>query len=392
MFFLCFVEVVYPPEDLGFQRMVKVLRWAQSLRVRFEANVLDEVNKSQGSSHSFLTAFVGYLQRGGQFGSAYAMIVVVFIGYSCRILVVPMWTQMIFIPIISPLYKQQVHWLSSTSHFRSILLHVGCGAIALVCGLVQFNAHIRHNYRALHRWLGRVYVLSGVVCVHSLWQLQGIVGKGPSRSPSLLVQSFTLICIGWWSICTGLAVYYALESRYDEHKQWMVRSYCLLTVPLIQRSVNVALSFMLYWAVAAYAIAFDINSCYTRPETDSLDSSSESSTAHKIANFFDCILKSSPKWSAESGVPMLSLEGFGYTEHLVFGASAWFALGMIVYISEVGAASVRLGTKIVEGNGGGSESSAYNKVNSDAEDDDLNPAATSSVSSTEIEMIEDNHP
>jgi uncharacterized membrane protein len=304
------------------------------LRLWFAGNVADEVFRSEnGLIHSIVTAYVAYLRGGGQLLSTYPIIVAIFCAYSCRILVVPLWTAT-FVPVISPIYKQQLHWLSNRRHFVAILLHVMTGIVCLSVGILQFNSHLRRNYRALHRWTGRLYVLCGIVCLHSLWQLQGVVGKGPGTEPSLSLQVFNIICICLWTAATIIAVYHAVTGNYERHKQWMARSYCILTTPLQQRSANVCISFMLYWVVAAYALVVDSVSCY-RP----LLAVARSSSGQHWDEVWDCLLSSVPVWP-EDGASMLSLEGFGHTEYLVFGLSAWFALGLVVYMSEIGAAAV----------------------------------------------------
>ena len=138
--------------------------------------------------------------------------------YALRIFIVPLW-DLPYIPILSPLYGQGQVWLETHERTLAILLHVGSGSIALLCGARQFNRTLRHRKPALHRLLGRVYVFAGLTCVCSLFPLWGTMGRGTSKEPSKLVQSMTLVTNTFWVIATATAVRHAREGRFEQHRK-----------------------------------------------------------------------------------------------------------------------------------------------------------------------------
>jgi hypothetical protein len=316
------------------------LRWSHGkisdLQARLDRVAAEEAAAAQTSSHSLVTSFVGYLlYRDGCPRSTYPLLVAIFCAYSCRILAVPLWTVGYFVPILSPVYRQERHWLSTHAHTVAILMHVSTGIVSLISGILQFYGPLRRRYKWLHRWIGRMYVLCGCACLHSLWQLQGVVGKGPGLAPSRLLQVFTLICISYWTIATATALYCIIWCQdHQRHKYWMIRSYVILTTPMMQRSANICMSFMVYWLVAAYALVVDVIGCSHEVLKGAADKQP----------LLTCLMTSVPTWS-EDNVSMLSLEGFGHTEYLVFGASAWFALLFVIYMSEVAVGAVKMTEK-----------------------------------------------
>jgi hypothetical protein len=371
-------------ENLGNGSLMGLVDRLQLRFANTVANIVlraEAVNKRSTSYHTVMTVHVGYLRGGGKVVSVYAALIVMFCAYSCRILVVPLWTAK-FIPVVSPVYQQHIHWLSSRQHTIAILLHVTTGIVCLLVGLFQFNSRLRSRFRAVHRWVGRLYALCGVVCLYSLWQLQGVVGKGPGSVPSLLLQTFTIICICWWTVATATAVYYVLKGNYDNHKKWMIRSYWILTTPMVQRVANLTLSFILYWVVAAYALAVDVISC-SGPVANALNSigHGDKQTQDELRT---CLLSSVPAWPANH-VSMLSLDGFGYTEYLVFGASAWLALVLVLYLSEVSVASTSIETT-------NSDDNAAIEMRIDASGSDQTQAANgSNFRYNPVSRLEDNN-
>ena len=166
----------------------------------FHLQGVQELEACRRGSRTWVTSCIGYIRNDGDINSTFALMLVIFCIYSSRILIVPLWRAP-FVPVLSPLYMQQTHWGSSRPHYFAILLHVSSGIVCLIAGLFQFNAKVRLN-RGLHRWTGRAYIVFGVICLHSLWQLQGIVGKGASKTASFPVQCFNIVCIKIWTLST----------------------------------------------------------------------------------------------------------------------------------------------------------------------------------------------
>ena len=146
--------------------------------------------------------------------------------YALRIFIVPLWDSPYYIPVLSPLYGQGKVWLETHERTLAILVHVGSGSIALLCGVRQFNRTLRHRKPALHRVLGRVYVVAGLICVCSLVPLWSTIGRGTSKQPSRLVQGMTLVTNTCWVIATASAVRHARAGRYEQHRKVCEDSRC----------------------------------------------------------------------------------------------------------------------------------------------------------------------
>lgn len=95
------------------------------------------------------------------------------------------------------------------------------GAIALVAGAFQLSAWLRNRFLALHRWLGRLYVLAVlgggaaalVLAPHSFGGLVAHLGFG-------------LLGAGW--IFSTLNAYrHIRRGNLSRHRSWMIRSYAL---------------------------------------------------------------------------------------------------------------------------------------------------------------------
>jgi hypothetical protein len=101
------------------------------------------------------------------------------------------------------------------------VFHVLGGGFALLAGGFQFSTGLRSRAPALHRWLGRFYLM--VV-------LFGAIGGGALATMAAgglvaRVGFFTLAILWLWS---GAAAYLAIRARdIDTHRRWMVRNFAL---------------------------------------------------------------------------------------------------------------------------------------------------------------------
>ncbi|MGH8185991.1 MAG: DUF2306 domain-containing protein [Steroidobacteraceae bacterium] len=100
-------------------------------------------------------------------------------------------------------------------------VHFAGGAVALAVGAFQLNSRIRARFIAIHRWLGRTYLLavaaggvaSLVLAVHS------------SAAPVARV-GFGLLGV-FWLVSTFNAYRYIRQGEVGAHRNWMIRSYAL---------------------------------------------------------------------------------------------------------------------------------------------------------------------
>jgi uncharacterized membrane protein len=101
--------------------------------------------------------------------------------------------------------------------------HLAAGAIVLMLGPIQLIARVRNRWPALHRWLGRVYVIAsaaagagGLAFIFS----KGTIGGGPMNAGFGLYGALMLIAsLQAWR--------YARARRFDIHRRWAVRLFAL---------------------------------------------------------------------------------------------------------------------------------------------------------------------
>jgi hypothetical protein len=102
-----------------------------------------------------------------------------------------------------------------------LVLHLTGGAVAIAIGAFQLSSRIRARRIAVHRWLGRLYVL-GV-----------LVGGVASLLLSLRADGGLAARLGFgmlallWLVSTGAAYIHIRNRRIELHRVWMLRSYAL---------------------------------------------------------------------------------------------------------------------------------------------------------------------
>ena len=170
----------------------------------------------------------------------------IFLLYSLRIVVVPwMWDgpgEAIFLPVVSPVYRQGEHWLDFERKI-AIFCHIMSGAVVFGCLILQFDKHIRNYSPTLHRWTGRIYVLSGMLCMTSLLFLSPSMGAGSSTgghsSALVLIVDITIVL---WFATTAIAVLAVMWRRFELHRDAMGLSMCLCLSPVSQRGFSWAIT------------------------------------------------------------------------------------------------------------------------------------------------------
>lgn len=102
-----------------------------------------------------------------------------------------------------------------------IFLHLAGGSVALVAGAFQVNQRTRSRYPALHRRLGRAYII-GVVSAGGA----GIPLAAGSSGGITTEIGFSWLAVGW--LGTTILALGAIRRRdIAEHRRWMYRSYAL---------------------------------------------------------------------------------------------------------------------------------------------------------------------
>ena len=132
-----------------------------------------------------------------------------------------------------------------------LFIHVAGAATALLIGPVQFSSTLRTRFTALHRWIGRTYVIASLV--------GGVAGfilaLGASTGPISRIGFGSLGIL--WIVTTALAWRRAMQGRFVEHRAWMIRSFALAFAAVTLRSyMPVAVLLHLPFDDAYRAISF----------------------------------------------------------------------------------------------------------------------------------------
>lgn len=109
------------------------------------------------------------------------------------------------------------------NHFVApwLIVHVGGAVIALLTGAFQFLAPLRRRWPVVHRWTGRAYAVGCLVGGVSGLMLALGTTMGP-----VALTGFAGLAFGWL-VTTTFGWQHALQRRFVEHRQWMIRSWAL---------------------------------------------------------------------------------------------------------------------------------------------------------------------
>jgi hypothetical protein len=119
-------------------------------------------------------------------------------------------------PYVAP---DALHAARYTSTRPWLLLHIACGAVALLSGPVQLWLGLSRRALGVHRRMGIVYAASvaiGSLAAFALaaqTRLGWLVGAGLSGLGTA------------WLLTTGLAVLAIRRGLIAQHREWMIRSY-----------------------------------------------------------------------------------------------------------------------------------------------------------------------
>ena len=110
-----------------------------------------------------------------------------------------------------------------------LIIHVIGGVAALLLGPIQLVQRVRTRWPAFHRVTGRLYVAGCAIGAPAGFMLALGTTAGPMAAvgfavPALLWPTFTWL--GWRA---------AVERRFDEHREWMLRSYAITSTAITLR-------------------------------------------------------------------------------------------------------------------------------------------------------------
>jgi len=106
-------------------------------------------------------------------------------------------------------------------YYPVLVTHTLLGSVMLCCATLQIWPWLRRQHVRIHRWTGRVYVLTAIPV-----GLAGIVvAQFPHGGP---VQQVGNTMLGLLFLACTISGYRAVrQRRLADHRQWMIRSFAL---------------------------------------------------------------------------------------------------------------------------------------------------------------------
>jgi uncharacterized membrane protein len=122
-------------------------------------------------------------------------------------------------------YYYPIRWL--------LVPHGIAGAVALFFGLSQFSTRLRTRRPRLHRNMGRSYIIGVSIAA----PMAMYIATQHNALP-LQIANFTTALL--WLLATGVAFYSIRTKNYQQHRNWMIRSYAITLTFLVVRVIDLA--------------------------------------------------------------------------------------------------------------------------------------------------------
>jgi uncharacterized membrane protein len=126
------------------------------------------------------------------------------------------------------------HSSNTWRFFRPVLwklcLHAVGGAVALTLGGLQFSTRLRQCNPALHRLFGRFY-FGGVLLAAPMAVYLAFTHGLRTMAVETTVQA------SLWGVTTWMAIRAARNRKFEVHRQWVMRSYAITLIFVIDRII-----------------------------------------------------------------------------------------------------------------------------------------------------------
>ncbi len=145
----------------------------------------------------------------------------------------------------------------------TISLHVGLGGVFLGLALLQMSSRMRGAFPRVHRVLGRVTVIAGVVSgVTAVFAIVLFPFSGSGMV--FFVAPFAI----YFAVALVRGFVSARQRRFVEHRRWMIRAFALASAIATQRLIllpilavfGTAESTIRWASMSAFTLAFIIHS------------------------------------------------------------------------------------------------------------------------------------
>lgn len=105
-------------------------------------------------------------------------------------------------------------------HLVLTLIHILPGALFLVLAPLQFVPSIRRNHLQIHRWMGRVLVVCGLIIGASALIMSYTMNiGGPNETAATTLFAIVFL------ICLVKAFVHIRRKNVARHREWMIRAY-----------------------------------------------------------------------------------------------------------------------------------------------------------------------
>jgi uncharacterized membrane protein len=140
-----------------------------------------------------------------------------------------------------------------------LLPHGLAGACALLLAPLQFSDRLRRRFAKVHRVVGRIYITGVFILAPLGVYIQHLEEHiGYPRSFTIATAVFAVLL----SSTTAIALYFILNRRIQQHRQWMTRSYAVALVFFEVRLISgllglddsIAATETIVWICVAFSI------------------------------------------------------------------------------------------------------------------------------------------
>lgn len=115
----------------------------------------------------------------------------------------------------------------------AFVVHIFAGIIVYITGIIQFTPTIRNRYISFHRKIGKLYILSSLLCVFGLYILLPIFSTGMFWMEVSHYSNGTL-----WLLFVMLAYIFIRKKNVTLHRRCMISSFICATYFVVIRIVD----------------------------------------------------------------------------------------------------------------------------------------------------------
>ena len=148
------------------------------------------------------------------------------------------------------------HWGSNTTFDNSIfVLHIFAGIIVYCTAILQFTPSIRNKYISFHRKTGKLYILSSLFCIITLYFMIPRNGCTPCMPSQYIVTSL-------WLLFISLAYYFIRKRKIVLHKRMMISSFICAAYFVTVRVIDAYTMDVFYYLSPNKSTAFLISDVF----------------------------------------------------------------------------------------------------------------------------------